>query len=209
MVAMGWKNGECIVASRMSPTAIKTAIAHMERELRNVSAQTAQRLGPDQDRDGRIRTMMNYSNFTDKGLQLMHDAVHKAIASDSKAIKRVSRPHAELTRQKTGVTTQRALRTRWLAETSHLFLSVLRLLWLWLAVLLEPPRGGGYLLPTLLHLPGLMGVKGCLLFPQLCQLLGEITSTGERWNSRRFLTLTDCSPRLNAKLGKPACRELF
>jgi len=49
MVAMGWKNDECIVASRVSPdravemadklAAIKTAIAHMERELRNVSAQ--------------------------------------------------------------------------------------------------------------------------------------------------------------------------
>ena len=32
--------------------------------------------------------MMNYSKFTDKSLQLMHDAVHKAIASDSKANKR-------------------------------------------------------------------------------------------------------------------------
>jgi hypothetical protein len=49
MVAIGCKNGECIVASRVSPdravatadklAAIKTAIAHMERELRNMSAQ--------------------------------------------------------------------------------------------------------------------------------------------------------------------------
>jgi hypothetical protein len=31
---------------------------------------------------------MNYENFTDKGLQMMHDAIHKAIAADSEAMKR-------------------------------------------------------------------------------------------------------------------------
>lgn len=50
VVSLGWKDGECIVASRVSPdraasmadklSAIKTAISHMERELRNVGAQT-------------------------------------------------------------------------------------------------------------------------------------------------------------------------
>ena len=35
---------------------------------------------------------MNYLNFTDKSLQLMHDALYKAIASDSKAIKRGEPP---------------------------------------------------------------------------------------------------------------------
>jgi hypothetical protein len=49
LLAEGWKDGECIIASRVSPdragamadklAAIKTTIAHMERELRNVSAQ--------------------------------------------------------------------------------------------------------------------------------------------------------------------------
>lgn len=49
VVALGWKNGQCIVASRAAPdragvmadklAAIKSAISHMERELRNVSAQ--------------------------------------------------------------------------------------------------------------------------------------------------------------------------
>lgn len=49
MVSMGWRDGECVVASRVSPdragamaeklAAIKSAISHMERELRNVSAQ--------------------------------------------------------------------------------------------------------------------------------------------------------------------------
>ena len=32
--------------------------------------------------------MMNYKNFSDKGLQLMHNAVHEAIALDTKARKR-------------------------------------------------------------------------------------------------------------------------
>jgi hypothetical protein len=31
---------------------------------------------------------MNYENFTDSGLSLMHEAVHKAIAVDAAAIKR-------------------------------------------------------------------------------------------------------------------------
>jgi hypothetical protein len=31
---------------------------------------------------------MNYVNFTDTGLRMMHDAVHKAIAADSEAMKR-------------------------------------------------------------------------------------------------------------------------
>jgi hypothetical protein len=49
VVSMGWRAGECIVASRVSPdrtvllankiAGIKTALAYMERELRNVSAQ--------------------------------------------------------------------------------------------------------------------------------------------------------------------------
>jgi hypothetical protein len=49
MVSMRWKDGQCIVASRVSPdragamadklAATKTAIVHMERELRNVPAQ--------------------------------------------------------------------------------------------------------------------------------------------------------------------------
>lgn len=49
MVAAGWRDGECIVANKVSPdragvmadklAAIKTAISHMERELRNVGAQ--------------------------------------------------------------------------------------------------------------------------------------------------------------------------
>lgn len=30
--------------------------------------------------------MMNYGNFTDTGLQMMHDAVHKAIEADKIAI---------------------------------------------------------------------------------------------------------------------------
>jgi hypothetical protein len=36
--------------------------------------------------------MMNYRNFTDKGLQLMHQAVHEAIALDTKAKKRGEPP---------------------------------------------------------------------------------------------------------------------
>lgn len=50
VVSLGWRDGECIVASRVSPdraaamadklAVIKTAISHMERELRNVGAQT-------------------------------------------------------------------------------------------------------------------------------------------------------------------------
>ncbi|CAN7378815.1 ParB/RepB/Spo0J family partition protein [Bradyrhizobium sp. LjRoot220] len=49
VVAMGWREGQCIVASRVSPdraalmadklAGIKSAIAHMERELRHVGAQ--------------------------------------------------------------------------------------------------------------------------------------------------------------------------
>jgi hypothetical protein len=35
---------------------------------------------------------MNYANFTDSSLILMHDAVHKAIAADSAAIKRGDPP---------------------------------------------------------------------------------------------------------------------
>ena len=35
---------------------------------------------------------MNYENFTDKGLQMMHDAIHKAIAADSEAMKRGEPP---------------------------------------------------------------------------------------------------------------------
>jgi len=35
---------------------------------------------------------MNYSHFTDISLEMMHDAVHKAIALDSKAIKRGELP---------------------------------------------------------------------------------------------------------------------
>jgi hypothetical protein len=36
--------------------------------------------------------MMNYQNFTDAGLRMMHDTVHKAIAADSDAIKRGEPP---------------------------------------------------------------------------------------------------------------------
>lgn len=49
VVAAGWKDGECVIASKVSPdragamadrlAALKTAIAHMERELRNSAAQ--------------------------------------------------------------------------------------------------------------------------------------------------------------------------
>jgi len=49
MVASGWRNGECIVANKVCPeragvmadklAAIKSAVSHMERELRNVGAQ--------------------------------------------------------------------------------------------------------------------------------------------------------------------------
>jgi ParB family chromosome partitioning protein len=49
VVAMGWKDGECVVASKVAPdramvmaqklAGIKAAIAHMERELRNMSGQ--------------------------------------------------------------------------------------------------------------------------------------------------------------------------
>jgi hypothetical protein len=35
---------------------------------------------------------MNYQNFTDSGLRMMHDAVHKAIAADTDAIKRGEPP---------------------------------------------------------------------------------------------------------------------
>jgi hypothetical protein len=35
---------------------------------------------------------MNYQNFTDSGLRMMHDAVHKAIAADTEAIKRGEPP---------------------------------------------------------------------------------------------------------------------
>jgi hypothetical protein len=35
---------------------------------------------------------MNYENFTDKSLQMMHDAIHKAIAADSEAMKRGEPP---------------------------------------------------------------------------------------------------------------------
>jgi hypothetical protein len=49
MLAGGWKNGECAIASRVAPdrtaavadkiAAIRTSLSHMERELRNVAAQ--------------------------------------------------------------------------------------------------------------------------------------------------------------------------
>lgn len=49
MVAFGWRAGECIIANKVSPdragmmadklAAIRTAISHMERELRNAGAQ--------------------------------------------------------------------------------------------------------------------------------------------------------------------------
>jgi ParB family chromosome partitioning protein len=49
MVAAGWRNGECIVANKVCPeragvmadklAAIRLAVSHMERELRNTSAQ--------------------------------------------------------------------------------------------------------------------------------------------------------------------------
>jgi len=35
---------------------------------------------------------MNYANFTDSGLGLMHEAVHKAIAADADAVKRGDPP---------------------------------------------------------------------------------------------------------------------
>ena len=35
---------------------------------------------------------MNYENFTDKGLQMMHDGIHKAIAADSEVMKRGEPP---------------------------------------------------------------------------------------------------------------------
>jgi hypothetical protein len=35
---------------------------------------------------------MNYANFSDTGLLIMHEAVHKAIAADSKAMKRGDPP---------------------------------------------------------------------------------------------------------------------
>jgi hypothetical protein len=36
--------------------------------------------------------MMNYKNFTDKSLQLMHEAIHHAFALDTKAKKRGEQP---------------------------------------------------------------------------------------------------------------------
>ena len=49
MLAGGWKNGECVIASRVAPdrtaavadkiAAIRTSLSHMEREPRNVAAQ--------------------------------------------------------------------------------------------------------------------------------------------------------------------------
>jgi hypothetical protein len=35
---------------------------------------------------------MNYQNFSDGGLRMMHDAVHKAILADADAIKRGDTP---------------------------------------------------------------------------------------------------------------------
>jgi hypothetical protein len=35
---------------------------------------------------------MKYENFTNTGLRMMHDAVHKAIAADSEAMKRGETP---------------------------------------------------------------------------------------------------------------------
>lgn len=44
--------------------------------------------------------MMNYRNFTDKGLQLMHQAVHEAIALDTKAKKRGEPPPCQTNKTK-------------------------------------------------------------------------------------------------------------
>jgi hypothetical protein len=41
--------------------------------------------------------MINYRNFTGKGLQLLHDAVHQAIALDTKAKKRGEPPPCHTT----------------------------------------------------------------------------------------------------------------
>jgi ParB family chromosome partitioning protein len=51
MVSGGWKDGACVIASKVNPdranemasrlAAIKTSISHMERELRNVAAQAS------------------------------------------------------------------------------------------------------------------------------------------------------------------------
>ena len=64
---------------------------------------------------------MNYENFTDKGLQLMHDAIHKAIAADSEAMKRASHRLAEPAKRRIGVITPRDWKTRWLVATCRLF----------------------------------------------------------------------------------------
>jgi hypothetical protein len=44
--------------------------------------------------------MINYKNFTDKGLQVMHGAVHEAIALDTKAKKRGEPPPCRTTETK-------------------------------------------------------------------------------------------------------------
>ena len=48
-------------------------------ESRSPSTRPACLTGPSGGGDG-----MNYENFTDKGLQMMHDAIYKAIAADPK-----------------------------------------------------------------------------------------------------------------------------
>jgi hypothetical protein len=55
MLAVGWKNGECVVATKVSPdraalmadklAAIRIAVRHMEQDLRNVTAQAKMVLG--------------------------------------------------------------------------------------------------------------------------------------------------------------------
>ena len=64
---------------------------------------------------------MKYENFTDTGLQMMHDAVHKAIAADSVAMKRGEPLPCKPTIRRIGVITPRDWKTRWPVATCRLF----------------------------------------------------------------------------------------
>jgi hypothetical protein len=94
MFAMGGNNDECTAErSRFARTGIGQAkivmVGHAKAETQLIDREIC-RFSILLRNRGII--MINYKNFTDKSLQLMHDAVHEAIALDTKAKKRGEQP---------------------------------------------------------------------------------------------------------------------
>ena len=57
---------------------------------------------------------MNYQNFSDGGLRMMHDAVHKAIAADCRCDQARRDPRlVGPAKRKIGAIMRRGLRTKW------------------------------------------------------------------------------------------------